>query len=112
MRLVYAVTEAKGLARDQELRRQMLSSAVSAMANIAEGFDSGSDREFARFLKISQRSASELQSHLYVAADLRYVQPEAFQRVYSAAADVKNLVGGFIKHLQPPRSAPRLRTRD
>ena len=106
--LVYDAAEGRKLSRDLELKRQMISSARSAMANIAEGFDSGSDREFARFLRISQRSASELQSHLYVAADRRYVEPEAFQHLYSTANDVKKLVGGFIKHLQ----APHARTKD
>ena len=106
--LVYDAAEGRNLSRDLELKRQMISSAVSAMANIAEGFDSGSDREFARFLRISQRSASELQSHLYVASDRRYVEPEAFQHLYSTANDVKKLVGGFIKHLQ----APQARTKD
>jgi len=62
----------------------MISSAISAMANIAEGFDSGSDAEFARFLRISQRSATEFQSHLYVAADRTYLQPESFTRLYTS----------------------------
>jgi four helix bundle protein len=39
------------------------------MANIAEGFDAGSDAEFIRFLGYARRSASEVQSHLYIALD-------------------------------------------
>ena len=39
------------------------------MSNIAEGFDSQSDIEFIKFLNYSRRSASEVQSHLYVALD-------------------------------------------
>jgi len=35
------------------------------MRNIAEGFDSGTNPEFIRFLKIARRSASEVQSELY-----------------------------------------------
>ncbi|MCZ6623358.1 MAG: four helix bundle protein [Deltaproteobacteria bacterium] len=36
----------------------------SIMANIAEGFDGGSNREFTKFPVYSIRSASEVQSHL------------------------------------------------
>jgi hypothetical protein len=45
------------------------SAAASVMANIAEGFDAGSDAEFIRFLGYARRSASEVQSHLYIALD-------------------------------------------
>ncbi|RPI10323.1 MAG: four helix bundle protein [Zetaproteobacteria bacterium] len=44
---------------------------VSIMSNITEGFDSGSKREFLRFVVYALRSGSELQSHLYVALDPR-----------------------------------------
>ncbi len=43
------------------------------MHNIAEGFDSGSDPEFVRFLKMARRSASEIQSELYLALDRKYI---------------------------------------
>lgn len=43
------------------------------MHNIAEGFDSGMDAEFIRFLKMARRSASEVQSELYLALDRKYI---------------------------------------
>ena len=70
------------------------------MANIAEGFDSGSDREFLRFLGYALRSASELQSHLYVALDQGYVDDESFSSVYYHIVKVKNLIGGFARYLR------------
>jgi four helix bundle protein len=109
--LAYEFTAPKPFAKDFELRRQMITSAASSMANIAEGFDSGSDAEFARFLRISQRSATEFQSHLYVASDRAYIEPEGFKQLYGAASEVKKLVGGFIKHLERT-SVTRLRTKD
>jgi len=105
--LVYQATEARNLSKDFELRDQMIRAALSAMANIAEGFDSGSDAEFARFLRISQRSATELQSHLYVAADRGYLAPSAYDSLYSKASDVKKLTGGFIRHLKGSRRSTK-----
>ena len=87
--LAYEATSEGCFTRDLELRRQMITSAASAMANNAEGFDSGSDAEFPRFLRISQRSATEFQSHLYVASDRAYLQPEGFKRLHGAASELK-----------------------
>jgi four helix bundle protein len=70
------------------------------MSNIAEGFDSGSNREFLKFLAYALRSASELQSHLYVALDQGYVSGEVFDKLYGQARTVKNLIGGFRRYLR------------
>lgn len=59
---VYSATRVEGFERDWALRNQIRAAAGSVMHNIAEGFESGSDAEFARFLRIARRSASEVQS--------------------------------------------------
>jgi four helix bundle protein len=46
-------TRNQSRAWDPYLVRQMRKCAISARANIAEGFDSGTDREFTRFLRIA-----------------------------------------------------------
>ncbi|MBI3536161.1 MAG: four helix bundle protein [Chloroflexi bacterium] len=68
-KLVYAATRTPVFGRDGRLCGQIESAAVSVMANIAEGFDGGTDIEFARFLQIAFRSATEVQSHSYAALD-------------------------------------------
>jgi four helix bundle protein len=97
---IYRVTKAKVFDRDIGLREQLRRGSVSIMANIAEGFDCGSDREFVKFLGYSMRSASELQSHLYVALDQEYLGRESFSRLYVCSTKVKNLIGGFIRYLR------------
>jgi four helix bundle protein len=72
-RMVYGVSDKGQFARDFPLRRQIEDATASVMANIAEGFDAGSDAEFIRFLCYARRSASEVQSHLYIALDRGYV---------------------------------------
>ena len=76
------------------------------MANIAEGFDSGTDAEFVRFLKMGKRSASEVQSHLYVALDQGFVDSSVFEIHYATCTKVKGLIGGFIRYLRPGKRAP------
>ena len=62
------------------------------MANIAEGFDRQSKREFANFLNYASASTSEGQSHLYVALDQNYITEDEFQAAYDQAKRVKALI--------------------
>ena len=66
---IYALTRQQPFSTDFGLRDQVQRASVSVMANIAEGFDGRSTREFIRFLGYAFRSATEVQSHLYVALD-------------------------------------------
>jgi len=70
---VYDLTERAAFSRDSRLRGQLQGAAGSVMHNIAEGFDAGSKPEFIRFLKMARRSASEIQSEIYLACDRKYI---------------------------------------
>lgn len=104
MNLVYDITSSQLFDQDRDLKRQLRTAATSSMANIAEGFDAGSDPEFQRFLRMAQRSATEVQSHLYVAIDRRYIDRAAFDTVFGQAQETRRLIGGFIKYLQASTS--------
>ena len=99
-RIVYKVSGQGAFARDFGLRDQIRRAAVSVMANIVEGFDAGSDAEFIRFLRYARRSASEVQSHLYIALDQDYLGQPQFNEMYETAAETKRLIGGFIRYLE------------
>ncbi|UCG42200.1 MAG: four helix bundle protein [candidate division WOR-3 bacterium] len=98
-RQVYACTAGRDFSRDFGLRDQIQRAAGSAMHNIAEGFDSGSDTEFTRFLRYAQRSCTEVQSELYVALDQKYISEQQFREVFEQAERVHAKIGGFIKYL-------------
>jgi len=97
---LYGLVSSTGLGKDFALRDQIQAAAVSVMANIAEGFDGRSNQEFIRFLGYAFRSATELQSHLYVALDRQYVSQERFNALYERAAAIKKLPNGFIRYLR------------
>ena len=96
---VYSRTRCGDFGKDFGLRDQIQRAAGSAMHNIAEGFDSGSDLEFVRFLRYAQRSCTEVQSELYVALDQKYVSDSQFQELFDQAAKTRSKIGGFIKYL-------------
>jgi four helix bundle protein len=99
-KLVYSFTRKDKFTKDYGLKDQITRASVSVMLNIAEGFDGGSDAEFARFLSYGQRSATEVMSCLYVALDNDYISKDEFKTVYELAGEARSLVGGLIKYLK------------
>jgi four helix bundle protein len=97
---VYWVTGQGDFARDFGLRDQIRRSAISIMANIAEGHGRRSDAEFANFLNIARASVAETQSHLYVALDLNYINKDDFDQIYEMLNEVSRMIMSLIKHLR------------
>ena len=97
---VYELTRKDLFSRDYGLRDQFQRAGSSVMHNIAEGFESGSDPEFVRFLKIARRSAGEVQSQLYLALDVQYISEEERQKAYLLAVEVKQLINGMMTYLR------------
>jgi four helix bundle protein len=97
---VYDLTGYPKFAKDFRLSGQIQDAAGSIMHNIAEGFDAGTNPEFIRFLKIARRSASEVQSELYLALDRKYITQDELANAYSLATETKKLINGLIAYLR------------
>ena len=98
---VYSLTRTRNqkFSHDFGLCNQIQKAAGSAMHNIAEGFESGYDPEFARFLKIARRSAGEVKSELYLALDAGFITPDELKNAYDLAVETKKLINGMISYL-------------
>jgi four helix bundle protein len=70
------------------------------MGNIPEGFVRRSNREFIQFLFISVSSSAELQSHMYVAMDQRYITKDIFDGIYQQADKTAKMISGLITYLR------------
>lgn len=97
---IFGMTSKGKFIKDFGLRDQVQRSVVSIMANIAEGFGSQSNKEFSKFLIYAYRSTLEVQSHLYVALDRKYIEQEVFNGLYERSLEVKKLINGFIRYLK------------
>ncbi len=104
---IYDLTNGYPFSKDLGLCSQVQRASVSIMANIAEGFDRQSKKDFANFLNYASASASEVQSHLYVALDQGYISKEYFENAYDQAKRVKGLINGFIAYLKGNRKNKR-----
>jgi four helix bundle protein len=70
------------------------------MANIAEGFGRRSDKEFANFLNIAHGSTYEVQSHLYAALDLNYIDRENFTEIYRLLEEICRMTHALAETLR------------
>ena len=106
VKMVYKLTSDGSFSKDFGMRDQIQRASVSAMTNIAEGFDCESTAEFARFLGFARRSAVEVQSLLYAALDVEHIKQEVFKSHYEQAKKCKALIGGLKQAiLKNPRRA-------
>jgi len=71
---------------DTSFRDHIQKTAVSMMNNATEGFERGTNTEFARFLEIAKGSAGELRSMYYTAEDMPMIY-RAFRTIISLATE-------------------------
>ena len=96
--LVQRVSLACKTARGEgDLVSQLRRAAISVSANIAEGAERGSDREFIRFLRIADGSNAEVQALTTIAEDAGVLDLATAQAIRDQAADVGRLIGGLIR---------------
>jgi len=98
--LVYSLTKGARFSRDFGLTDQIRRAAVSAMSNVAEGFERGSNKDFANFLFIARGSAGEVRSLLYVALDQGYITDDQFQGARALCIRVAQIIWGLITSLR------------
>ena len=81
------------------LTSQIRRSAASIGANIAEGCGMRGKKELARYLVVASGSASELEYHLLLAADLKLVDSAIYKQLGSSLTEVRRMLAGFIRTL-------------
>jgi len=81
------------------LTSQMRRCAVSIGANIAEGCGRRSDQELARFLKIARGSAFELEGHVLVSGDLKFLKEDEASALLEKVHEVQRMLSSFIQTL-------------
>ena len=98
--LIYKFGRESGFSKDYGFKDQIQRAAVSVMNNIAEGFERGSNKDFAKFLFIARGSVGEVRSMLYLALDQKYITEGQFKEAYNLCVRDSQLCWGLIKHLQ------------
>jgi len=90
--------ESKNFPADERfgITNQMRRSVISVTSNIAEGFGRNSAKDKAQFYAIAKGSALELQSQLYAATDLSYIDSLSKVKIDEQIDLVLRLISGLI----------------
>jgi four helix bundle protein len=99
-KLVYMIYEISKEFPSHELYslgNQTRRSAVSVMANIAEGASRVSKKDFAHFLQIAYSSLMEVLSHCYLAFDLKYINEENLSEIKSNIYRISNKINALYR---------------
>ncbi|HEX6629336.1 MAG TPA: four helix bundle protein [Gemmatimonadaceae bacterium] len=78
------------------LRNQMLRAAMSIPTNLVEGVGQKTAREFARFIRISLNSSTELEYHLLIARDFEVMQLEPYNTLTRETIEVRKMLHGLL----------------
>jgi four helix bundle protein len=78
--------------------------ASSIPANIAEGCGRRGNGEFHRFLQIAMRSASELEYHLLLSRDLKFLNVEIYRALDCQVVEVKRMLASLVRKVDEERS--------
>jgi four helix bundle protein len=82
------------------LTSQLRRAAVSIGANIAEGCGRRSDGELVRFLQIARGSSSEVEHHLLLARDIKFLQAATHQDIEKRLQEVQRMLTSLVSSIQ------------
>ena len=97
---IYPITQRGNFKHDTRFVQQIRAAAGSVMDNIAEGFESGGNKEFLNFLYIAKGSCGEVRSQLIRANDVGYLTPEEYNELYTECRKLSAGIMNFIKEIK------------
>ncbi len=93
--MVYEVTKVFPKEEMFALTQQIRRCAVSIPSNIAEGCGRGTDPQLVQFLDVAHGSACELETQLYLAFDLNYLQKPLLMSTINEVNEIQKMILGF-----------------
>jgi len=97
--MIYEISKDFPYHESRGMTSQIRRSAVSVMANIAEGASRFSKKDFAHYLQISYSSLMEVLSHSYIAHDRHYFDKEKLEIIKTKIYMISNKINALHKSL-------------
>ncbi|MBU9888670.1 MAG: four helix bundle protein [Candidatus Omnitrophica bacterium] len=93
--------ELKAFPKEEQfgLISQMRRAILSVPANIAEGYERGSRKDYIHFLRIAKGSLSETETYLMFSRDLGYVTGSCYAELEKQRSETGRLLNGLIRSL-------------
>ncbi|HOX76199.1 MAG TPA: four helix bundle protein [Bacteroidales bacterium] len=94
---IYKLTRSQPLSKDFGLKDQLQRAAVSIASNIAEGDESGSDKQSIRHFYIAKGSSAELMTQLIIAEEIDYIDNETKRSLCDDCDKISAMLSRLIK---------------
>ena len=100
---LYAQTQQGVFYKDYGLRDQIRRAAVSIPSNIAEGDESGSDKQSIRYFYIAKGSTAEVLTQSIIAFEIGYLDEKVFEKI---ERECKAISGMLMRLIQSRSQRP------
>ena len=97
---IYSLTKKFSSDEKYLLVSQIRRSSSSIAANIVEGNERKSKKEFIQFLYTAKASLSETKYHLLLSKDLNYLDNKTYIQLVNQANEIGKLINGLINYLK------------
>lgn len=104
---IRAICIRQNVKKDNVWVEQISKANLSITSNIAEGNDSQSNSEFAKFLGYSKRSSAEVKSQLYYAYDQGYISEAELESLLKQSHLVSSKLAKLIRYLKSTNISSR-----
>jgi four helix bundle protein len=84
---------------DFDFKSQIQRASVSILNNIAEGFESDSNKAFANYIRIAKGSSGEVRSMLLLAYKLNYISRADYDLLLEKCIEISKMLNGLKKSL-------------
>ncbi len=105
---IYRTTQRWPKEEQYGLVSQIRRAAASVAANIAEGYDRTSQKEYLHHLGYARGSLAELETYLMLARDLGYTSPSDSEKLLSSQTEVGKLLAGLMRSVAKKQAPVRI----
>jgi len=85
--------------KDCGFRDQLTRSGLSIASNIVEGYGRGGYKEIQQFLRYAKGSAAEVETQVYIGAEIGYIAKADAQAWLIEAQEIQSMLAALIKHV-------------
>lgn len=98
-RLSVRIYRALADCNDRGFKDQITRAALSVPSNIAEGYERGSRKEYARFLRIAKGSCGELRTQLYIGREIGLIASDSAKEFVEETREIAKMLQGVVRRL-------------
>ena len=96
-RLCAEIYKTTSVLKDFGFRDQITRAGLSIPSNIAEGYERGSEKEKANFLKFAKGSVGEIRTQIYIGMEIGYISKQVGKQWLEESREISKMLFSLIR---------------